>query len=180
MQSSRAADTAREQKQNRIALVNGQSPSGLQTGQYRVYNQFVAVVTHDAPELVDLTATIHGIVAESGVTHGQVVISSTHTTAAIVINENEPLLARDMEHFLERIAPKDIYYGHNDFSIRTVNMHEGECPNGHAHCQHLLLGTSETMPVMDGRIVLGQWQSVFLVELDEPKTRRVAVQVSGI
>jgi secondary thiamine-phosphate synthase enzyme len=59
-------------------------------------------------------------------------------------------------------------------------MHEGECPNGHAHCQHLLLGTSETMPVMDGRIVLGQWQSVFLVELDEPKTRKVAVQVSGI
>lgn len=58
-------------------------------------------------------------------------------------------------------------------------MEEEECPNGHAHCQHLLLSTSETIPVLEGRFVLGVWQRIFLVELDRPRSREVVVQVLG-
>ena len=97
-----------------------------------------------------------------------------------VINEHEPLLLRDLARLLRRIAPQDTYYEHNDFSRRTVNMNPGECANGHSHAQHLFLSTSETIPVMDGRLVIGTWQSVFLVELDHPRPRQVLVTVMGI
>jgi secondary thiamine-phosphate synthase enzyme len=59
-------------------------------------------------------------------------------------------------------------------------MNEEECANGHSHCQHLFLSSSETIPVVDGRLALGQWQCVFLVELDRPRQRRLLVSVVGI
>ena len=108
---------------------------------------------------------------------GLVSIFSKHTTAAIKINENEPLLIGDMEAFLQKIAPVDQYYAHNDFSIRTVNMNEDECPNGHSHCAHLTLGTSETIPIIDGELQLGQYQSIFVIELDRPREREILVSV---
>jgi secondary thiamine-phosphate synthase enzyme len=111
--------------------------------------------------------------------HGFAVVYSRHTTAAIKINENEPLLLEDMEKFLERISPRNGSYRHNDFTIRTVNMNEDECPNGHAHCQHLLLGTSETIPIVEGMMQFGRWQSIFMIELDHPRPREVVVQVMG-
>ena len=132
-----------------------------------------------APEFIDITQQVQECVAEAGVSHGFVVVFSRHTTAAIKINENEPLLLQDMEQFLERISPRNGNYRHNDFEIRTVNMNEDECPNGHAHCQHLLLGTSETIPIVEGMMQFGQWQSIFLIELDHPRTREVVVQVLG-
>ena len=109
-------------------------------------------------------------------------VFSRHTTAAITIQENEPLLLNDMASLLERLAPKNMRYGHNDFSIRTVHMQEDECPNGHSHCQHLTLGSSETVPVIDGILALGQWQRLFMVELDDGKVspREILVQTMGI
>ena len=132
-----------------------------------------------APEFVDITQRVQECVAEAKVKHGFVVVYSTHTTAAIKINENEPLLLQDMEQFLERISPRNGAYKHNDFNVRTVNMTEDECPNGHAHCQHLLLGTSETIPIVEGLMQFGRWQSIFLIELDHPRPREVVVQVLG-
>jgi secondary thiamine-phosphate synthase enzyme len=124
------------------------------------------------------------VVGRSEIENGVVVIYSKHTTAAIKINEAEPLLLKDMECFLERLAPKESYYGHNDFAIRTVHMHEDECPNGHAHCQHLMLSTSEQVPLIEGKMTFGEWQRIFLVELDVdmvelPKKRDVVIQVVG-
>lgn len=133
-----------------------------------------------APEFLDITQQVRQCVEEAKVDQGFVMIYSKHTTAAIKINENEPLLLEDMEQFLERMSPRDRDYRHNDFSIRTVNMTEDECPNGHAHCQHLLLGSSETIPIMDGRMQFGRWQSIFMVELDHPRPREVVVQVMGL
>lgn len=177
----KASGTMAHTANGRVTMLNGRSPGGLVTGtEYKVYSQTVQVETRDAPEFIDITDTVQEIVSASGVANGQVLVFSRHTTAAIKINENEPLLLKDMEHFLERCASKDSYYGHNDFPIRTVNMHEGECPNGHAHCQHLVLGASETVPVVNGELMLGKWQSVFLIELDEPKPRQVIFQVQGL
>lgn len=132
-----------------------------------------------APQFIDITDAAAAVVAESGLTDGLVSIFSPHTTAAIKINEHEPLLIQDMERFLARIADPAHPYAHNDFTIRTVNMTADESPNGHAHCQHLLLSTSETLPLHDGRLLLGRWQRIFLVELDRPRPRQVVVQVLG-
>ena len=139
----------------------------------------ILLETTRAPEFIDLTEQVLSHVRESGIRDGLVCIYSKHTTAAIKINEHEPLLLTDMEAFLKKIAPVDQYYAHNDFSIRTVNMNDDECPNGHAHCGHLMLGTSETIPLIDGELQLGQYQSIFLIELDHPRQREVLVSVLG-
>jgi secondary thiamine-phosphate synthase enzyme len=85
-----------------------------------------------------------------------------------------------MSQRLEQLFPKNDYYGHNNFDIRTHNMTPEECPNGHSHCQHLLLSTSEVVPVVQGQMALGRWQSIFLVELDRPLKRNYSVVVAGV
>lgn len=145
----------------------------------KVKNFSLKVDTKDAPQLIDITDWVKGCVADSHIRNGMVLVYSKHTTAAVKINENEPLLIEDMADFLERIAPRDAYYRHNDFTIRTVNMTEDEAPNGHAHLQHLMLGCSETIPLVDGKIPFGQWQSIFFIELDHPRLREVMVQILG-
>src|SRR3972149_716487 len=132
-----------------------------------------------APGFHDITEEVCAVVADSGVSHGYVTVFSVHTTAAIRINENEPLLLRDMARTLRQIAPSNAYYEHNDFGRRTVNMNEDECANGHSHCQHLFLSSSETIPVVNGAPALGQYQSIFVIELDHPKVRQVLVTVVG-
>lgn len=139
----------------------------------------LSVDTQTAPEFIDITDWVSQCVAQSKVSHGFAVVYSKHTTAAVKINENEPLLLQDMAKFLEKNAPRDGNYSHNDFSIRTVNMTPEESPNGHAHLQHLLLGTSETVPVIDGLMQFGRYQSIFFIELDHPRHREVMVQVVG-
>ncbi len=138
------------------------------------------LTTNSAPEFIDITDDVKRIVAEAGTRFGQVTVYSTHTTAAIKVNEHEPLLLQDMARILSEIAPQHAEYEHNDFSRRTVNMGEDECANGHAHCQHLFLSTSETIPIVDGRLATGQWQRIFLVELDQPRERRVLVNIIGV
>ena len=135
--------------------------------------------TKCAPEFIDITDWVAQCVAESQIANGFAVVYSKHTTAAIKINENEPLLLKDMAEFLEKISPRENGYQHNNFEIRTVNMNENEAPNGHAHLQHLVLGTSETVPVIGGEMQFGTYQSVFFIELDHPRPREVMVQVVG-
>jgi len=135
--------------------------------------------TKEAPEFIDITDWVCQCVAQSKVANGFVIVYSKHTTAAVKINENEPLLLKDMVAFLEKMSPRNGGYQHNDFSIRTVNMTADESPNGHAHLQHLLLGTSETVPLIDGIMQFGRYQSVFFIELDHPRSREVMVQVVG-
>ena len=137
----------------------------------------IVVETTCAPEFIDITDRVLAHVRSSGVRDGLVCVYSRHTTAAIKINENEPLLLEDMAAFLRRLAPPGAYYRHNDFDVRTVNMTEDECPNGHAHCQHLLMSTSETLPIIDGEVPLGSWQRIFLIELDtyRPRPREILI-----
>ncbi len=137
------------------------------------------VKTNNAPEFIDITDWVAECVSESNIANGFAVVFSKHTTAAVKINENEPLLLDDMAAFLEKLFPRQHDYQHNNFEIRTVNMNEDESPNGHAHLQHLLMGTSETVPVIDGEIQFGTYQSVFFIELDHPRPREVMVHVVG-
>ena len=134
------------------------------------------------PEFIDITSDVSDYIKQSGINNGFCLVFSRHTTAAVTIQENEPLLLQDLCDLLERFSPKTAAYKHNDFSVRTVHMHEDECPNGHSHCRHLTLGTSETIPVIDGELALGTWQRIFMVELDEESEnpREIIVQILGV
>ena len=141
----------------------------------------LCVDTGSAPEFTDITDRVVQLLRDSEILNGFALVFSKHTTAAITIQEDEPLLITDMKSTLERFAPAKAHYRHNDFAVRTVHMHEDECPNGHSHCQHMVLGTSETVPVIDGSLALGEYQRLFVVELDPEKTQRqVLVQIMGV
>ncbi len=139
------------------------------------------ISTGDAPAFYDITDRVADCATRSKTKNGFALVFSKHTTAAITIQENEPLLLIDMCTTLERFAPRFAHYRHNDFDQRTVHMHEDECPNGHSHCQHLALGTSEHIPLIDGCLALGEFQRIFVVELDPDRDcRNVLVQVMGV
>ena len=137
------------------------------------------VSTTRAPQFIDVTDVVMQMLEARDFDSGIAVVTSQHTTASIKLNENEPELLRDMETFLCGIAPPDRYYRHNDFTVRTTNVEEDECPNAHSHCQHLLLNASESIPVVNGKLMLGKWQRIFLVELDRPRDRNVVVSFIG-
>ncbi len=144
-------------------------------------HHYLKISTSEAPKFYDITAHIESIISKENFESGIAVVFSKHTTAGILIQEHEPLLLEDLTNLLQDISPKDKEYNHNNFAIRTVHMHEDECPNGHSHCQHILIGTSETIPVIDNSLSLGKWQRIFLVELDEefPSEREIIVQLIG-
>jgi secondary thiamine-phosphate synthase enzyme len=106
-------------------------------------------------------------------------VQSLHTTTAVVVNEHEPLLLTDFQDLLEAAAPVRGPYRHDDTTARTVNVTDAERPNGHAHCRALLLPSSVCLNVTSGRLVLGQWQRVFFVELDGSRERQISVLVFG-
>src|SRR5712691_8261692 len=131
-----------------------------------------------ATEFVDLTRRIRDEVQQSGLRTGRIHLQSLHTTLGLAINENEPLLLRDFQHLLERLAPGDVGYEHDDFA-RRYEIAVDEPVNGHAHCRQLLLTGFATLLVEEGKLVLGRWQSVFAVELDGPRHRELALQLDG-
>jgi secondary thiamine-phosphate synthase enzyme len=139
----------------------------------------IRVATRHHTEFVDLTERLRAFVAEARIRAGLVNIQSLHTTTAVVVNEHEPLLLGDFAALLEEAAPADAAYRHDDTSIRTVNVTPDERVNGHAHCRSLLLGATVALNVVEGTLVLGRWQRVFLVELDGPREREISVLVLG-
>jgi secondary thiamine-phosphate synthase enzyme len=142
---------------------------------------FLAHTSAPGPAFYDVTDLVCAAVQRSRAQGGQVVATSAHTTCALIVQENEPLLLADIAERLCRFASADEAYLHNRFDIRVVNLDgPNERANGHSHCQHALLGASVTLPIADGRVVLGQWQRVLLVDLDPPRTRRIIVQITGV
>ncbi len=130
-------------------------------------------------EFLDCTDAFESLLQRSAIKQGFMSIQSRHTTAALLINENEPLLLQDIKHMLERIAPQQGTYLHNDFRIRTVNMQDHEDRNGHSHCKAIFLPTSQVINVVDNKLHLGKWQRILLLELDQAKKRTVSVTILG-
>ncbi len=147
-----------------------------------VVNETITLSTREAPHFIDLTETVQDLIRREGIVAGSVMVFSKHTTAAVVVNEHEPLLLEDISELLARLIPHTevASYRHDDMRIRTVNLVADEPQNGHAHCQHLLLGSSIQLPIKEQRLDLGQWQRIFLVELDRPRSRQVVIQISGM
>ncbi|MFP4280709.1 MAG: secondary thiamine-phosphate synthase enzyme YjbQ [Halochromatium sp.] len=124
-------------------------------------------------QLVDITEQVRECCARSGVRNGLVTLLSRHTTAALCLNERETQLQRDMVTFLKRLVPRDGDYLHN---LAPVDDRD----NAHAHLMALFTNASETIPIAEGELLLGGWQSVFFVELDGPRPERsVTLQFLG-
>lgn len=134
--------------------------------------------TKQATQFIDITDRLREEVLRAGLRDGRIHIQSMHTTVGLAVNENEPLLLRDFETMLERIAPEGAGYEHDDFA-RRIDIAVDEPVNGHAHCRQMLLTAFATLLVEQGELVLGRWQSVFAVELDGPRHRQLAIQLEG-
>lgn len=120
--------------------------------------------TNKRIELVDITQDVKSEVHKSGIVNGICVVSTSHTTTAIILNENETGLRHDILDFLEKLIPTSAGYQHD----RIDN-------NADAHLKAVILGSSETIPVTGGELVLGTWQRIFFVELDGPRQRTVNI-----
>lgn len=146
----------------------------------RVCRDLVHLRTEERTQFIDITELVSERVRRSGVSEGLLTVQSRHTTASVVVNENEPRLLEDLEDLLERWAPRGVRYRHNDLGAREGPLPPDETPNGHAHAQALLLGTSVCLSVTGAAIDLGEWQRIFLAERDGPRRRTVSVQVLGV
>lgn len=136
-----------------------------------VYQKQLTVSTRRAGEMTDLTDQVAAVVAGSGVRTGIVHVFNVGSTAAVGTIEFEPGLQRDLPQALDRLFPPGRDYLHEQ------TWHDG---NGHSHLQATLLGPSLTVPVADGKLLLGTWQQVFHLECDiRPRQRTVVVTVLG-
>jgi len=129
-------------------------------------------------EMIDISDKITEVINSSGIKTGSVTAFTPHTTASIRINHNEPLLIQDIMKMLYHTVPVDTNYAHDLFEIRS-GVEANERSNGHAHVKSFLLGSSETVPIEKGKMLLGYRQSIFFVELDGGREREVVVEVMG-
>ena len=145
----------------------------------KITNKTIEFQTKEKLEFIDFTDKIEEFVREAQVKDGIVNVQVLHTSAALIVNENEPLLIEDFKENLRRTASEETNYQHDNLEKRTVNICPDECINGHAHCKAIHLSTSVTLNLIDGELQLGQWQRVFLIELDRARKRKVQMQVLG-
>jgi len=118
--------------------------------------------TSERRQLVDITDEVIEFVEHAGVETGICLVSAPHATAAIIANENENGLVRDILHKVSDLFPQTATYAHNAID-----------DNADAHLASALIGHSRTFPISDGHLIRGTWQNIFLVELDGPRSRRM-------
>ncbi|HKG01807.1 MAG TPA: secondary thiamine-phosphate synthase enzyme YjbQ [Conexibacter sp.] len=120
-------------------------------------------------QIVDLTEGVRSVVHTSGVAHGVAVVFARGSTVAVTTMEHEPGAVADLTELLDRLIPRAGDYDHNRRNADT---------NAHAHLRAALIGPSESIPVVDGALVLGTWQQIVLIDFDDrPRQREVAVQL---
>jgi secondary thiamine-phosphate synthase enzyme len=128
---------------------------------------------------LDVTDKVIELIQRHKILDGFVSIQNLHTSAAIWCNENEPLLHKDLKERLEKFASSKDAYNHDNFDIRTVNMCKEECDNGHSHCKSIFFPTSIKLHIENGKLILGTWQRIFIIELDRPRLRSLSVAMMG-
>ncbi|MEH2257962.1 secondary thiamine-phosphate synthase enzyme YjbQ [Nostoc sp.] len=142
-----------------------------------IINKLIEIETKPKINIHNITPQIQDFITSTSIKNGQALVFSRHTTTALAINENEVRLLEDIKVFLQKLAPESDRYLHNDLHLRDVP--EDEPINAHSHLMAMMLTTSEIIPIVDGKLALGTWQSVLFFELDGPRKRTVFVQISG-
>ncbi|RMF92987.1 MAG: YjbQ family protein [Nitrospinota bacterium] len=143
----------------------------------KYHTEELILKTKKRQEFLDITPDLHTLIQKYAIHDGFMILYNMHTTSGLWINEHEDGILEDMQKILDVFAPHDIYYRHDDLSVRTQNLEPGERRNGWAHIRSALFRTSETIPIQAGKLRLGKWQAVFYVELDGPRERTLYVQL---
>ncbi len=126
--------------------------------------QLIEVATHAREELMDITAQVEGVVRESGIDNGLVSVYVQGATAGIMIQENwDESVPRDVVRLLQQVIPRGVW------------EHDRQDGNGDSHLKSGLVGPSEAIPLIEGRLGLSTWQGIFLCEFDGPRSRRSVV-----
>lgn len=129
--------------------------------------RYITIKSRSRTELINITDQVQEAVKGSKVNHGLCHLFVLHTTAGITVNEGaDPAVQRDMVNFLNKLVPNDPYFTHA----------EG---NSDAHIKSSMVGTTETIFIENGRLVLGTWQAIYFCEFDGPRERKVAVKIRG-
>lgn len=131
-------------------------------------DEVITVDTSSKVELVDITESITSIITKSGITTGMANLFSVHTTTALIINENEKGLVKDIEDAIISFMGRDLGYRHNAIDNNALS-----------HIAGAFLGSDLSLIVKDGSLILGTWQRIFLVELDGARRRKVRLRISG-
>ena len=142
-------------------------------------NKTIEFDTKTELDFIDFTDEVENFIKENKIKNGIVNVQILHTSAALMVNENEPLLIEDFKKNLLQTAPKDLEYLHDNLEKRTVNLCPDECINGHSHCKAIHLLVNFALNLINGELQLGQWQRIFLVELDRPRKRKVQILILG-
>ncbi|MCX5826937.1 MAG: secondary thiamine-phosphate synthase enzyme YjbQ [Deltaproteobacteria bacterium] len=138
----------------------------------KIFSYPLTYATSAGTDVIDITDDVASKVREARINEGQALISVPGSTASITTIEYESGVVRDLVDALERLAPTGIPYRHD------ARWGDG---NGYAHVRAALLGPSVTIPVTEGRLVLGTWQQLVLIDFDNrPRQRRIFLQISGV
>jgi secondary thiamine-phosphate synthase enzyme len=144
-------------------------------GHYKVFNRIIDWITNDRLQLMNITERINEIVRKSGIHDGIVHLQSLHTTSAVFLNEWQEALLQDVRAFLEQTVERNQYYRHNDPAHSDC-----ERKNADSHLRGMLMGQTLCLQVRNATVLLGTWQSIIFAEFDGPRSRSLAVQVSGV
>lgn len=131
------------------------------------YNEIITVRSENRMEIIDITALVEASVRKSGISNGICLIHLPHATAALIANENESGLIRDIMRKIKE-----------DF-VREGWEHDRIDDNAYAHITSSFIGASRAFPVVSGKLMRGTWQNIMLVELDGPRERKVVITVVG-
>ncbi|BDA75283.1 hypothetical protein RIVM261_034380 [Rivularia sp. IAM M-261] len=143
-----------------------------------VINKIIDIHTHQGINIHNITPQIESVVASTSIQNGCVLVFSRHTTTALAVNEDEERLIQDIQVFLEKLAPLNDRYLHNDLHLRP-NIPPDEPKNAHSHLMAMMLNNTEIIPIVDGKLGLGTYQSILFFELDGARKRTILCQVSG-
>jgi secondary thiamine-phosphate synthase enzyme len=133
---------------------------------FKVFSTSFSFSTKGEIEFVDLSDKVQEAVTKSGVRNGLAHVFAPHATGILILTENEYGLLEDVKQFLEKLVPKNVSYEHSS--------------NAHSHLRSMLLPPDKTLPIIDGRVEYGTWQSLMFVETDiHPRKRTVTIQIIG-
>jgi secondary thiamine-phosphate synthase enzyme len=134
-----------------------------------VHGGLLRMDTRGSGHIVDITDGVISVIRTTDVDRGIVTVFATGSTAAVTTMEYEPGGVHDLQTLLDRLIPSQGDYEHNRLNHDT---------NSHAHMRAAIIGPSETVPLVDGRLALGTWQQIVLIDFDDrPRSRVVTVQV---
>jgi secondary thiamine-phosphate synthase enzyme len=143
----------------------------------KIIHEIIEIETEAGIGIYNVTPHLEKLIVETEIKNGQVLVFSRHTTTALAINEYEVRLLEDIKVFLRKLAPESDRYLHNDLHLRDVP--EDEPMNAHSHLMAMMLHNSEVIPLVEGKLGLGMWQSVLFFDLDGPRKRTLFLQILG-